>query len=384
MKIVSLLIVLKTAVIGFCFSQQTGFRGDNNLLPDRLIVSELVGFDTIFQQVGINGKPGIVAKPFFEISNPMPIPQLVLDGLLKGKLLAYDAQNQDELFPYSIFEKSRQLSTEQIRRNLGERVDTVLTQDENGAEIKLLVKYDFVPEELALLNFIEAWKYSEDPPVFEKEVIAYEPVRRYSFGDSENEEFRYQKAFRIYNPESTEKTHGNLKLAAQISYEYFFNLGNIFLMEYFPQAVLQYFEKSASNFDMGLSFGSQNAPFFNTFSQKTFVKSLVNIAMSGKATIKEYNTQVVLTKKQVHDAIYREKIIYMADLEGNMIEKKVNQDVSEDINSVVFIEDWFFDPQTMRIEKKVKGIAPVRYYMDYTSPDDPVLMREILFTIYFN
>lgn len=366
-----------------CFSQQTGFSPDNLLLPQKLIVSELVGFDTLYLQTGTVDGPAMADKPFFEISGQIKILQMLAEGVLSNKIKAYDAQTYNAFFPYSIYEKDSMLSSEEIRERLGERTDTVITQDENGNEVKLQIKYDMVLEELTSVNFIEEWIFKANPPSFDKNVIAWEPVRRYSFGDSEMEEFRHSKTFRVYNPEVNGSTNPNVKLAAQIKYEYFFNLGNIFLMDDFSSAGKGYNEKLYINMDLGLVTGNENAPFFTTFSQKMFVKSLIDIALSEKVTVREYYSQQVLTIQQVEQKIVRDEEISVLDMEGNAVVKTVKQNIKDDIMSVVFIEDWFFDAQSLRMEKKVSGIAPVRYYLDYKSSEDPLWMREILFVVNF-
>ena len=68
--------------------------------------------------------------------------------------------------------------------------------------------------------------------------------------------------------------------------------------------------------------------------------------------------------------------------EEELIEQTTPIDYSE-ITGIVFIEDWYIDQSTMKIHKKVKGIAPVREYAKVLDQDDYELVRTIPCVVYF-
>jgi hypothetical protein len=55
-----------------------------------------------------------------------------------------------------------------------------------------------------------------------------------------------------------------------------------------------------------------------------------------------------------------------------------------EFKSVIFHEEWYVDPETLRMQKKVVGLTPVRYYDDEADSERSKLKRKAVFTIYFD
>lgn len=56
----------------------------------------------------------------------------------------------------------------------------------------------------------------------------------------------------------------------------------------------------------------------------------------------------------------------------------------DEIRSVLFVEDWYYDTKTFQIVKKVKQIAPIRQYINYYENGDQDEVKRVAFVINLN
>jgi hypothetical protein len=361
-----------------CMAQPSNFNLNNLLLPSQLIISDHVGFDTLFNQQGTSQGPFVVQKPFFEMVRKLDMLGIIANKALSNSLKVYSAEFDGDYYPYSAIATDSILSEAQLRKNLGEEESIVTTDNPDGSMTQATVLKVIVPEELSSLNFIEEWVLTANPLKFVKKVLAYEPVRRYLDNHSDYEQYRYQKAFRVINPQPSKVPNANRKLAAQIRYEYFFYSHETYTFYDYSFLVTKCLERADECSDITTS--SNYAPYFNKMSQKVFIKLLMENALSGKIPVKEYNSAKTLSKSELANKIIRDVPLQYFDIKGNLADTIIKTDITDEISALVFVEDWYLDTVTMQLDKKVTAIAPVRYYLDYSNEASTV-MREILFEI---
>jgi len=363
------------------FSQTAGFKKDNILLPEKLIISELVGFDSLYHFPLDSFVNGNISKPFFEINKTTDIIKVLAKRVMNSTASAYDASRWDEYYPYSSVEHSEQLPNNEVLKLLGQDTLRVISSDNDDE--RLVVKVIDL-NEITSINFIEDWSFSVEPLTFKKNVYALEPVRRAMYSYSDDGEYRYRKTFRIYNKQNDNVDKSNLKLAATVKYEYFFNLDGTYITNNFQKLVEMSFQQSEQDFENNRIPNSLNAPFLNSFNQSIFIKTLLNSAFSGKVKVTDFTGTKTLTPNEARDKVFKKMIVLVPNIDtGENEERTMENDYTSEIVSVIFVEEWYFDAESLAIQKKVVGIAPVRYFYDYSNEQN-ILRREILFLVSLN
>jgi hypothetical protein len=110
---------------------------------------------------------------------------------------------------------------------------------------------------------------------------------------------------------------------------------------------------------------------------------LIDYALSGKVKLwNAANTETELTKEVIiRNLGQTNDTILIEDPESGKVNQQVltiDYNLSE-IESIVFVEDWYYDPATFTIKKVITGIGPVRYY----TKEDGEEAKSIVFVMYF-
>ncbi len=205
-------------------------------------------------------------------------------------------------------------NNEQVNNNLG--VNSVL----------------FNCNEIKGLFFKEEWLVdTANTIVFEKKVVSWSPVRYFK---RNNEELK-KLVFKISGNEASEL------LAKNVIYE--FNL---------EDTINPYFVKNIDVLRLS--------------------NLIISEAVSGK--IKAFNPSNIdeeFSKLQIKqklgentDTIITENLVTF-ETSKQIIKSEINP---YEIKSLIFIEDWYYNPKTFAIKKVIKGIAPVRHYFKIDEP----------------
>lgn len=374
-------VILCIAFLGISlnlYSQVSGFKKDNVLLPDKLIISEHIGNDSLYLFPLDSFQTGKITKPFFDIDKKFDFLRILARKAMKSSINAYDVNQYDEYYPYSALESSKLLTENEVLKLLGQDTLIVLNDDWSGEERKVVEVITL--EDLTSVNFIEDWSLSANPLKFTKNVCVIEPVRRTDASD-DNGEFRYRKVFRYYNKPNEKGSNAKLKLAANVKYEYFFNLEGTFQDNYFQKMVEMCFQQNEKNIENNLITNSAINPFFNQFNQRIFINTLLSNVFSGKVKAKDFYSGKILTPDEARELVFEKVTVKVVNTDTWQDEDRiVENDNSYQIVSVIFIEEWYLDEESLRFEKKVIGIAPVRYYYDFVN-EKSVLKRKVVFTI---
>jgi len=68
--------------------------------------------------------------------------------------------------------------------------------------------------------------------------------------------------------------------------------------------------------------------------------------------------------------------------ENTFAENYMMEKIIGEIQSIIFFEKWYIDPETLRITKNITGLAPVKYF--YRYGDSIQLARRVVFKIKFD
>lgn len=224
----------------------------------------------------------------------------IFDKFNKSELTVYDPSTDDTILT--------KYTKKQVYNNLG--VNSVPL---NYNEIKGLY-------------FKEEWFFdTTEPIIFEKNVISWSPVRYYE----QNNEKLKKLVFKISGNEASEI------LAKNVICE--FNLDDTVSPE-----------------------------FVKNIDSKKLSELLINKALSRK--VKVYNPMNIdeeLSKEKIKQNLgERIDTIMVENTETSEMTQKVIVSIinPDEIKSLIFVEDWYYNPKTFAIKKVIKGIGPVRHY----------------------
>lgn len=362
------------------YPQQFGFRNDNILLPDRIIVSEHVPFDTLFNQMPSLSPIDSATRPIFDYTSEVNILQLLAERAVNGSIEVYDADQVDYMDPFNPDARGKPLDVQRIRERLGESEVTIQVFDDNGEEHEVTQRQEIQYQELSSVNFIEEWSFTTNPLRFDKKVNACSPIRRYIYYLNDIEEtFRFRRTFWFYNPFAQNNRDSNLIFFARVRYEHLFDMENPYTHENFSEGVTNMMNDET--YGPGSIRSTSGAPFLNRINQTIFIKSLLQQAANSKSKVYDYLTSTPLSPKEVEKKIIIRDTVSIMNIDGEPMDTVVQREIIDEIRSVIFIEEWYFNPESLRIEKQVKGIAPVRYHFIYKGDDNFQLNREVLFVL---
>jgi hypothetical protein len=255
----------------------------------------------------------------------------------------------------------------EFKNRIGYETDTILVTDHETGMMKEVVinRTGYGIDSVCILHSNETWSFDPDNFSFDKQVFSYSPaIRFYRDDDLEFEDPRFKLIGYHLNKK---QAVSDMKLFKKIKYEFGF--------------------ASVEEFTyLGLPNVEINKPlFWSSYNQKTFKKVLLETAMSGKVNTYDFTTKQRLSADELKDklVLYKDSVEDIDPETGEFIFLILTKKIEHtDINSFIFIENWYIDPQTYDIGKEVIGIAPVVYFRkDENSPD---YEKKIPFVVYFN
>ena len=195
-------------------------------------------------------------------------------------------------------------------------------------------KEDAQPDlsELKEILFREEWNFDSEKLVFEKKIMGWSPIRVY-IASNDTEDTRFKMVMCIHNDKEFEKVN---KIAEDYEYIYDFND--------------KYLEKTGLDKDGFYNFLLQNIK-------------------DGK--IKTYDPIYLVDKSKREFTLEQLKNFAGISLDPD--------DFAEEVNQIIFVEDWYFDDKTFNIAKEVKGLGFIAERYNNNERDD-----KILFFIFFD
>lgn len=129
-------------------------------------------FYTVSLTSGESGGPLIMGL------NKQRLLSLLVDSMIARKTKVFDVDLAN-------FEVAAELSPEKVRRNLGERIDSIFATDASGTPVTIVdtLKATECKNQVNALFFIEDWFYDAETFSLKKKIIAFGPVREYENPD---------------------------------------------------------------------------------------------------------------------------------------------------------------------------------------------------------
>ena len=358
---VLILIVLLAAG---CTGKKTP-SGKNALLPDRLV---------LFSPVPFSEQEVAQSTDFQAIS---AYNESLLSKALAGELTVYNA-----IVYRSNLSDSKEMSLEDLLSNLDlEEADPGNYQDEIVSRVG----------EILSGFFVEEWFFDEEEFEFRKNVIQYQPTwhKPYYYdglatGEDVPDDTLRILLFGVHNdpprrPASLAGDSDYTALVKDFSYE----------LELYNQS----FEEIIFNYETPLIDEDQwvyyNFMYYKDFDRDRLIDLIFEKVLSGQVpAYSPVDRTTLMDIPAIHDAMGADSIfVPFRNEEGNYEEKFIEVYMPlENINSVIFIEDWYYNKESLALVKVVKGIIPVLHYLsaDYPQFERGEIERIPLFAILFN
>lgn len=228
------------------------------------------------------------------------------------------------------------MSKQEVVSNMLYSVDTILIEKENTKETEeKVIKTEYTLNQFNKLFFVEDWYLDNEMKIFEKELVKYsllkEVIDHQAVIDGLNKKDTVDYiTITIVNNDSAD----NYSLIAQ-------NVRSKFLFEQQDQSFLRGFDVEK---------------FSNMMLDYVFV--------DNKDVYSFEDLELKLPIDEVKQMVgYETDSVIVEDINTDDITTVIdyNKPDVQNILGVVFIEDWYYDENTMLIKKKVLGIAPLWY-----------------------
>jgi ankyrin repeat protein len=358
----------------------------NALLPDRQIFYDIVPFSEDYYSFEDNS----VYSQFYnnleiqtENIGQYDIRKDFVNKSVNGSLSSFEeyAPNISDLEKENMFFKS--YTKEEITERLGGGEDEIYMIDEyTGEALGYLIYEEPDPYELEGMVFYDNWYFDKANFEFKKDVTAYGFIRKYYIDeDWDYAEPRFKICSYIpYDLSAKEKKKLRKKssLFKRVKYECLLNNRET----YFIDPMNEYFY----NFNPS-SYEKEESPYWTKHAKEIIIDEILQKVLSEQIDAYDYHSG---EKIEVNDIYHRlgaiPDSIYLEDPETwELYLEIVQRDIQTDeIQSLIFIEDWYVDPESMYISKEIIGIAPVRRYYEMTDIEGYELNKTIPFVIYFN
>jgi len=328
----------------FYYTQNEVYLNFDSLLIERINDSNLQLYEAFHQY---NYYPNSIEEIIIDCYNDIDEDTL--------KPLSYEYfQNQNKFinyireFPYSIFE-SKLLNKS--------------TENKNINKLTLL-------ESNVGFEFVEKWNFDAKKFEFTKEVISYQSINKIR-EEKWNDTIYKSNYSLIFKDIHKKDKYIPFK---KVKYEFFFeNYENYVIFKDFYYTPDTYSENKFS-------------PFFTSYSKYILVNTLIEKVFKEDYPVYDFYKVDTISKSKAFSNLG-------ANFEQDWVESYEcdfvkaffyrNFDITE-IRSVIFIEEWYINPENLHIKKEVIGIAPVRTYYEGQDADMEHPIKTIPFTVYFD
>ena len=216
--------------------------------------------------------------------------------------------------------------------------------------------------------------------ILQKSVKTYTPIRKYYGGDDVYES-RYKKVANLFFDEAlTKKENKNINKRMQLfqKVKYEFNVSNTY-----PTP------ENADEYEWDLYYEKENSPAWSSYSKQRFTYFIIDEVLTANRPAYDFNTgeQVPIQKIREHLGESKDTIMIenwdsdFSEYQEVVVENPIRLN---EIQSFIFIEDWYVDTISMQINKKIIGIAPVRHYYRDEDYDQENVIKKTLFVVYFD
>lgn len=352
---------------GFCLSilllgltcLQNGYAQINDLLPKTLLLETKCAIDTnahlLFQNFML-GKTYVFYSP-----KNIEVNKIFADIALKDTGNIFNIHSNNQKYPY-FFSAFERLTAYEIKINLGEEHYDAI--DQNGNSRHLIKEVNL--NEIRAMNFVEEWILDTTLLLFKKNVLGIIPLRVYSESNGREDIAKIRQTVLIENKPAN---NSPALLIAKIKYE-------VLLFNPIVKAELKWRDDEYEHDD---NYELFNSPLFSSYSRKALRTFIWNSATSGRLKCYDFQTnQIISNHEDILVALGKTQIQHeILDMTTGITSNLTVDEYRGKIKSVIFCEEWYFQPSTNHFSKQVVGIVPVLW-------DDENATKKPCFTLWLD
>lgn len=363
-------------------------RGFNALVPENCYIKYIYNFPYKSSTVYYSEQyPGLEIRKYENLELTIPLFNMIFNENYK----VYNPNFWGSVEDLVHTGPSGLIDTNGILLYMHAGWDTAFSIGDNN---QIALKPFYTPpdyKDISGLFFFETWYVDPDKGSFEKNVIAYFPIREYwdeySLESGQADRLR-RLIFMVYSglPKSKRIKSGSKNKYKRLTLiysgiEHEMDLYNrpyneyIYRDDFKPEmSVEEYNEWEYHTFD-----------FYKYFDAERFLKVITGLILNGKIhAVDPFNNEKVLKPEDIINRIGEETYYDINDTnDTKMISPATIR--YDNLNSIVFNEDWYFDPGSLDIFKKVNSITIHKFdhqYDDYTGDYLRVTKTPVITVIY--
>jgi len=315
------------------------------------------------------------------------IVQGIIQPVLEGKVNVYKANYWGGIPQFLEKSSFDLMDTAQILYQFNAGWDTSYIIETDGSMQTLPVYRQVKFGEVSGLFFFESWWLDAKDFRFYKDVIAYEPIREYQALSQENPETTeiFKRLLFLVVPElpveAPQKKKYRLKnfKPLRLNHTYEFKLYNRSYDKYIFREELQtgvrkqeFEEWQYHHFD-----------FYKYFDREYFLVQIIKGVLEGRLTACHPGTD-----RNVMDRAELIRLLHDIPEDADYTPPKTitpEQYPLDELNSLVFHEDWYVNPDNLQIYKDVKQLTINRHKRQYDSYTGEFIRESVnpLFTVWF-
>jgi hypothetical protein len=367
-----LLIISKLVLFSQCAVKFSRLDKNNGLLPGNCYIKYIYDFPYETKKVFYSERfPDLEIKKYLNADLIRP----VFDKILKEGFQVSDPNYRGSVEDLICSGAPAPIDTNLIMRYMHAGWDTSFSIDENNQITAMPVYTQPDYSEISSLFFFEKWYLNPEKGFLSKEVIAYFPIRDY-WDEYALEEGQLVKLKRLVcmvyqGTGDAEKKKSRIKSEFP-GYKHLYS-GITSVLNLCNRPYYEYIHRD--EITSGVSEEEYNEweyytfDFYKNFYPEEFLKIIIGLTLQGRFKAEDPDIPgKFLTKGEIMEKFN----------EINEYDIKYDQ-----LNSVIFNEDWYLNPSSLNIMKKVNSITLVKHeyqYDDYTG-DLLRVIKTPLFTV---
>lgn len=343
---------------------------NNDLLPEKLLFS----YPVLFMKNSENSYIGFKHKTVY--SHKMHSDEFIAAKYIKSGLSETIAPKEpsygDWDFPYSIFD-TEEINLAELEQRAGGGTDSIYILDDAGLEAELkAVKKEIDYSEIRSIYFFEEWFFNAQEKRFTKKIRAIMPIRHFYREDDIEKTETLLKKVAMFTFEPVKRRFKKRKLHKRMIHCH--------SVQY--ECLLTHTEQIPYE----IPFEVTDAPFFTSLSRYHLISGITDQVLANRWMAYSFPENKVLTVPEIEDRMgLIADTIWGVDMYGEEKQFVLMPQLNyNEYQSVIFTEEWYYDPETMRMRKEVTAISPVRHYYNEDDFDYEKPYKKVVFTVYLN